>query len=496
MIDMTGDMIINVPGTVVENIRLAGSITVTASEVTIRNVEVNATGAYGISGDGIDDLVVLNVRVTGTGGANGVVVFNGGLVKLSDISGFENGIRFGGDGVVIQQNYIHGLTSGAPGALIDGIQTTGASGALISHNTIDNAGQSNVLLKTDYGPITSVRVTDNQMLGTPGRNVIVTIGAGSAVITAIEIDHNGGQRGSVGDFAVDTAIASQVSIHDNTLSGADPILGSRIVTAAQTTRKPTQTSSVEVVGAVFIPTADNVGYLVSMGTLTNSTGTINTSANGQIIELKHMLAGHYINVSHNNVIIRKCVSNAGDYYPIRIIHPATGTIIEDTTVDSGYIGILCSACTIRRCKIINTENGIATDGGNVTIQMSYISQMLPESPGDRHPDCIQIDGSYNNILIEYNTIINDQGSTAAVMIDNYEGAIDNVIVRNNHLGGGSYPLYVDSHFGADNITNVQILNNVFVEEGGYGYAVVTPQTANNVTWSGNVDDVGATVPMP
>ena len=51
-----------------------------------------------------------------------------------------------------------------------------------------------------------------------------------------------------------------------------------------------------------------------------------------------------------------------------------------------------------------------------------------------------------DVIIRRNNVVNDHGYTSATMTDNYFGPIDNVLVENNRLIGGGFPIYCDGQF--------------------------------------------------
>ena len=116
------------------------------------------------------------------------------------------------------------------------------------------------------------------------------------------------------------------------------------------------------------------------------------------------------------------------------------------------------------------------------IEANYIHDL--SAPGAPHYDGIQIDGGESNIVIRGNTIINDHGQTSAVMIDNYFGPTNNVLVERNRLIGGGYTVYSDGQFGGGPITGVSFVNNR-MGIGQWGYALIRN---NTISESGNVDD--------
>ena len=90
-----------------------------------------------------------------------------------------------------------------------------------------------------------------------------------------------------------------------------------------------------------------------------------------------------------------------------------------------------------------------------------------------------------NVTIEHNTVdLTGHDQTSAVMIDNYFGTIDNIVVNNNRLLGGGYTVYSDGQFTGGSITNVAFTGNR-LGRGYWGYALIRNNTA---IWTNNVDD--------
>ena len=82
-------------------------------------------------------------------------------------------------------------------------------------------------------------------------------------------------------------------------------------------------------------------------------------------------------------------------------------------------------------------------------------------------------------------MINEFKQTSAVMIDNYFGAIKNIVVDRNRLIGGGFTVYSDGQFSGGPIKEVKITNNR-MGKGGYDYVLIRN---NSAVFAGNVDDV-------
>ncbi len=213
---------------------------------------------------------------------------------------------------------------------------------------------------------------------------------------------------------------------------------------------------------------------VPFGTvLTPYAGNFVTTSDGQIIE--NLDISGSVTIAHNNCIVRKCrVASASDYQVIGIADGVSGTIIEDCKIDgtvSSFEGMhgIAGVGIFRRNDISRVENCITVSGsGDVTtiIQDNYMHDML--ATGLPHYDGIQMDGPAQNVIIRHNRIINDHDQTSAIMIDNWAGAIDNIMVSNNWISGGTYTIYVDNQFEGGTIQNVVVRNNL-IDVGLYGF---------------------------
>lgn len=230
------------------------------------------------------------------------------------------------------------------------------------------------------------------------------------------------------------------------------------------------------------PDATNTG--VPAGTTLTASGSINATTVGQIVEGKNVTGK--IEVSANNVTVRKCKVKLAADYCVDINPGVTGTRVEDCELDGSGIGGahgINGSGTFLRNNIHHIENGIADPGTGTIIQDNYIHDF--NSAGAPHYDGIQIDGGANNVLIEHNTIILNQGQTAAVMIDNWAGGNNAVNVNNNLLGGGSYTCYADGRFNNSSMTNLRYTNNR-IRPGQFGAFFISG--APGIVITGNVND--------
>ena len=116
------------------------------------------------------------------------------------------------------------------------------------------------------------------------------------------------------------------------------------------------------------PNASNTG--VPAGTTLTASGSITTSANGQVISAKELTGGSSITINHNNCVVEKCKITSSAWFPIRINSGKIGTIIRDCEIDNKSLGGGCcinGTGTIQRCNIHHCENGWNWDGTCPTV---------------------------------------------------------------------------------------------------------------------------------
>lgn len=180
---VTGDVTLSTKGQVYQNMLVRGTISVTACDVTIRNVEVDSGEPF--TGDSTPDLFAIWLQQSATcgatidhvsvitGSAPNVYVTTairdarGGPVTItnSKLIGAQLGI-LGMAGGTIRGNYIE-LGANMRGDHNDAIQGDGANNLVIDHNTLLNPNDqtSALALYTEYGNNNDVVVSGNLMAG-------------------------------------------------------------------------------------------------------------------------------------------------------------------------------------------------------------------------------------------------------------------------------------------------------------------------------------------
>jgi hypothetical protein len=239
------------------------------------------------------------------------------------------------------------------------------------------------------------------------------------------------------------------------------------------------------------PSDANTG--VPSGTTLTASGTITVTTPGTVIDAKNVTGSIFVNA--NDVTIENTkVTMDGGYFGIRVADGVTGTKIlhsEITTPNGGYTGILIANGTVCACNISRWENG-ATIGAGTIMQANYIHALEGDATG--HFDAIEhYSGDhvrvYGNVLLVNDSSGNWRSNTGALNITTEWSGIDDVDVRGNVFGGGSYTLYVRVGSSGRPYTNVNIQDNRWIRDSArWGTASIEPYP---VTWSGNVwDDDG------
>ena len=167
----TGSLTLSTPGAVVEGKDVAGTVSITASNVTFRRSRVAGSGFSvirvkdGLTGVRIEDVTVDGLGRSGSAGSMGIM--GPATVLRSEVTGVENGFS-PGSGSLLQDNWVHALS--APGSPhIDGVQMDGdLSNIRVIHNTVDlrEWTQTAAVMIDNYsGPITNISIDRNRLMG-------------------------------------------------------------------------------------------------------------------------------------------------------------------------------------------------------------------------------------------------------------------------------------------------------------------------------------------
>lgn len=205
---------------------------------------------------------------------------------------------------------------------------------------------------------------------------------------------------------------------------------------------------------------------------TDGTTLSNVQVNGQ-------LTIRAANVTLDNVQV-----NASGTYGVLV--EGKNLQITDSTIkgSGGTLAGLAAAnggsFTAKRIDVSGTEDGVRL-ADNCTLQDSYVHDLQGSSTS--HFDAVTADG-FTGWNISHNTILNQNGQTAAVWVGDPRYAPGSGVLKGNLLGGGGYTIYG----GPGTSAGIQVVDNAFTtryfSRSGF-YGVVAAWSTTNTTWSGN-----------
>jgi hypothetical protein len=149
---------------VYDGLDIRGTVTVTATNVTIKNSKIRDVGFFGVDVEG-GSVTLQNVEID-CGGPGSKGILNGGFTAFRvNIHNCEDGV-FADQGFTIRDSYIHDLAT-SPVSHNDGIQSADAINVTIVHNTIYGTDTSAVNLNQNTGgPLAqNALVKDNLLAG-------------------------------------------------------------------------------------------------------------------------------------------------------------------------------------------------------------------------------------------------------------------------------------------------------------------------------------------
>jgi hypothetical protein len=241
------------------------------------------------------------------------------------------------------------------------------------------------------------------------------------------------------------------------------------------------------------------------------------------------ISGFGLAVFANDVTIENCVISAGGQssFPVSIEtdgnnggQPITSFTIKNCTVcgsdDNMNRAAACikdiygatTGILIQGCNLYWAANGIQVYAGDLL--GNYIHALVDNVTYGDHVNGINVSGGTSAMLIQNNTVLNDNGQTDCIALfqDNAPPAVANKTINNNLLAGGGYCIY-GGQSGAEYtglpatsivVTNNQVSTMYYSGGGAFGPAVdFTPGNSGNV-WSGNVwsdgPNEGVAIPAP
>ena len=265
-----------------------------------------------------------------------------------------------------------------------------------------------------------------------------------------------------------------------------------------------QTNCIKVPSACGYPDATNTGVPAGT-TLKSQTNNITVTTPGTTI--KDVALEGSISVEANNTTIEDtevtvngtqgCGSSCGGR-GIWIKPGVTGTVIQSVSCHGGALSgnnvtqycIMSndSATTIKQLHAYNCTECLA---GPMNLSNSFINESDATIPGEHYED-LYYGGGAGPLIVNHNTMLNQQGQTAVVFASVDFGNQTTLTITNNLMAGGGYMIYGGgSGSGGKVVGPVTITGNRFSREfypnGGY-YGVASYMNEAVTTWSGNVWD--------
>jgi len=254
------------------------------------------------------------------------------------------------------------------------------------------------------------------------------------------------------------------------------------------------------VGPLVFPDGSTTGPIDESKVPPSPQDHIRTSMDGQVIENVHT---DHITIQHDNVTVRNfrvTIDNPNTSFGIKLVQNLDGGWPKNTVVEYGEIISRDSSgnpqpsrakgvtngrnnIVIRGLEISYTEDGLHCGAGNCLFEDNYIHDLIKFE--DAHNDGIVVSGG-SNVVIRHNTVLLPNQQTGAVSIFPDSSPIDDVLVEDNYLNGGSYTVYsrtmdhgtptnvrfIGNHFGRDYNAgthsfdgDVVFLNNVWADTG-------------------------------
>jgi hypothetical protein len=266
-----------------------------------------------------------------------------------------------------------------------------------------------------------------------------------------------------------------------------------------------QTNCIKVPSACGYPDATNTGVTAGT-TLKSQTSNISVTTPGTTI--KDLALEASISVEANNTTIEEtdvtvngsqggCSGSCGGR-GIWIKPGVTGTVIQNVACHGGALSgnnvtqycIMSndSATTIKHLHAYNCTECLA---GPMNLSDTFINESDATIPQEHYED-IYYGGGAGPLIINHNTMLNQQGQTAVVFASVDFGNQTTLTITNNLMAGGGYMIYGGgSGSGGKVVGPVTITGNRFSKEfypNGGSYGVAAYMNDAVTSWSGNIWD--------
>jgi hypothetical protein len=247
------------------------------------------------------------------------------------------------------------------------------------------------------------------------------------------------------------------------------------------------------------PDASNTGVIneAALSLQANPGQVTYITKDGSLIE--NTIFNRAVIVMANNVTFRNVRWKfSTDFYMLRVEEQFGDVLVEDSEFDGlGSASINAAVAgpgwTLRRVEIQGVQDG-AKLSRDTHVYDSWIHD-LQTTLADPHYDALQNIGGRNNV-IRHNTLDVGvgPGRNAAIMLREYYGKVDDILVEDNRLLGGGWTFACCSEEGFGLPSNIRLINNRF---GPFAYGPVAAGGNDQVLIrSGNFWDVTATAGVP
>lgn len=139
----SGSITVTASGTVVDSKDISGTLTIQASNVTVKRCRVRSSSYYPIQvKDGYSNVVIQDTEVDGMGGSSKAILIGNSQVTVqrANIHDSEDGLSLNGSaGLTIVDNYVHNPRHSSEGHS-DGFEMYGGAHMVIKHNNFDYSG--------------------------------------------------------------------------------------------------------------------------------------------------------------------------------------------------------------------------------------------------------------------------------------------------------------------------------------------------------------------
>lgn len=242
---------------------------------------------------------------------------------------------------------------------------------------------------------------------------------------------------------------------------------------------------------------DQVGLTIPKASLTPYTGPLTITSDRTLEGYRFDLGGGHLTITAGNVTLRNCWIKGGGFWNVLVRAGATLTIEDCEIGDPSQVGERGiggdGRIIARRLYIHSVEDGIKMSPDSI-FEDCWVGNLASSRPSP-HADACQNDGGASNVVIRrcYLDVHGAPGSTSAVMIKADLGPIDNVLVEDCYLNGGTYTVYNRRGNSGSMPVGTIVRRCTFGPDHDFGYV---SNDAADLVWENNVDHLGNPIDGP